>query len=103
MSNVIKNSSKIYAELLDAYETENKIERFEKCYGIVDAAEYKDIHYVITMLKESERSGDPSNIPFDSIETVVKALISLFAGKDLGKKAFFLDILEEARERKRCD
>ena len=54
MSNPIKETSKLYDNLLKIYDkTKDKKERFSKCYNLVNKANYKDIHYVISMLKQS--------------------------------------------------
>ena len=101
LANPISSSSKLYEKLLEAYNTQDKRVRFESCYQLVDQAEYIEIHYVISMLKEFNSTGDTSSLPLDHLEEILNPLTSLFAGNAEGRRAFLLDILEEARERKR--
>ena len=95
-NNKIALKCRVYQKLLDTYENE---EKFLKCYEVIDEADYYEIHYAITMLKafESVKIGD-TNIPvlsklFDSIV--------LYLSEHTTRRAYFLDLLEEARERKR--
>ena len=101
MENTIAATSELYEELLKAYDIKDKRARFDACYQIVDKAEYSEIHYVISMLKEFENTGDTSSIPIEKIEHILKTVTTLFAGKEAGRRAYLLDILEEARDRKR--
>ena len=101
MANSIAATSELYEKLLEAYKTQDKLSRFERCYQIADQAEYTDIHYVLTMLREVAYTGDVSSVPFEHIERILKVAIALFDRKGAGRRAFLMDILEEARERKR--
>lgn len=101
MANAIAATSELYEALLIAYDITDKRARFDACYQIVDQAEYMEIHYVISMLKEFENTGDTSSIPIEKIEKILKTVTALFAGKEAGRRAYLLDILEEARDRKR--
>lgn len=99
--NAIGKISELYSELLDAYEEKNKIKKFEKCYELADKATYKEIHMAISYIKEDNESGDISGIPNESVQKIMSALLTLVVGNVRGRKAYLLDILEEARERKR--
>ena len=68
---------------------------------IVDKSTYKDIHYLITKLKQFENADinlAPNN---DTIKSAANLLVSLFNSQYFSRNAFFMDILEEARDRKR--
>lgn len=103
MSNPIRDTSKLYDNLSIVYEnTTDKIERFEKCYDLANKASYNDIHYVISMLKENNSLDDAEDSLFvGDFTDVIKSVIKVFTGKTHMKHAFLLDILEEARDRKR--
>lgn len=102
MSNPIRDTSKLYNDLSTAYEnTSDKIERFEKCYILADKATYNDIHYVISMLRENNSLGAEDSLFAGDFTDIVKGVLKAFTGKTHMKHAFLLDILEEARERKR--
>ena len=102
MSNPIRDTSKLYDDLSATYEnTSDKIERFKKCYALADKASYNDIHYVITMLKENYSLGAEDSLFAGDLTDTIKGILKAFTGKIHMKHAFLLDILEEARERKR--
>ena len=103
MSNPIEESSIVYKALLRAYRIKDKRKRFAKCYNVVDRASYKEIHYIISMLKEA---GFDDDVPLPTIGSIdCSAILSivknLFANDIVRRRTFLLDILEEARERKR--
>lgn len=101
MANAIAAVSSLYEDLLIAYENEDKRSRFSTCYELADNAEYREIHFVISMLKEVELNDDAENILPDSFKTLLSAVKTLLASKENRRRVFLLDILEEARERKR--
>lgn len=102
MKNPIRESSAMYNELCIAYEEiENPKERFEKCYNIVEESDYMEICFVISMLKRCESVTIENIEGFNSIIQIVKAIFSSATNETKMKHVFFLDILEEARERKR--
>ena len=67
----------------------------------MNKASYKEIHYVISMLKQSNSLIE--NDLYNGIELteIVVKLFKSFMGEKYIRQAFLLDILEEARERKR--
>ena len=102
MKNPIRENSTMYNELCIAYEEiENPKERFEKCYNIVENSDYMEICFVISMLKRCESVTIENVEGFSSIIQIVKAIFSSATNETRMKHVFFLDILEEARERKR--
>ena len=102
MSNPIRDTSKLYDDLSAIYEnTSDKIERFKKSYALADEADYNDIHYVISMLRENSSLGAEDSIFAGDFTDIIKSVLKAFTGKTHMKHAFLLDILEEARERKR--
>ena len=102
MKNPIRENSEMYNELCVAYEEiENHKERFQKCYNIVEASDYNEICFVISMLKRSESVTIENIEGFNSIIQIVKAIFSSATNETRMKHVFFLDILEEASERKR--
>lgn len=101
MGNVIAKYSEMYERLISTYETTNAKERFYKCYSIVDEADYKEIHLVISMLKRDASVNIDNVESFSNIMQLFKAIIQSLSGKIQMRKSFLLDILEEARERKR--
>lgn len=100
-NNAIATVSDLYKDLIEAFEIKDKKERFEVCYKLANRASYKDIHMAITYVKEDDNSGDLSNIPDTEIVSILKSFLILFTGNLSGRRAYLLDILEEARERKR--
>lgn len=104
MSNPIRETSELYDKLCQVYDEEKLRERFKKCYTLIDDASYDEIHYVISMLKESSNEDDFSGISIGGIIDLsgIMNLLKLFAAsKTIRRCAFLLDLLEEARERKR--
>lgn len=102
MSNPIRNTSTLYDSLSTVYEnTTDKIERFQKCYDLANEANYTDIHYVISMLRENNSLGAEDSLFAGDFTDMLRSLLKAFTGKTHMKHAFLLDILEEARERKR--
>ena len=102
MSNPIEESSIVYKSLLRAYRIKDKRKRFAICYKVVDRASYKEIHYIISMLKEAGfddvQMPTIGTIDFSAILSIFN---NLFANDTIRRQAYLLDILEEARERKR--
>ena len=101
MGNAIAATSELDSQLIEAYEIDGRYSRFCACYDIVDQAEYKEINYAIALLKEFEGTPDGSEIELKGLGDLVTILKTLFASKEIRRKAYLLDILEEARERKR--
>ena len=99
--NVIAKDCKVYEDLLNAFaeNPKNPVERFNKCYDIIENANYYEIHFIISMLKEFENAGPNPQIIIEI--PAVKALLEIVNSNGRGRRAFFLDMLEEARERKR--
>ncbi len=105
MANPIQATSALYKNLCTAYQEEDKRVRFESCYKLADEASYEEIHYVISMLKEAGFDEDLPDISIGglSISNIIKGLKSFIGTEVVMRKAFLLDILEEARERKRTN
>ena len=104
MANPIRETSKLYDDLCTACEKTKLRERFEKCFELVEAASYEEIHYVISMLKEVEYTEDLEGISIGGIvdlSGIINALKIMFSSRTARSHAFLMDILEEARERKR--
>lgn len=102
MNNPIESTSEIYKELSATYEnTPDKRERFQKCFDIVNSASYEEIHYMISMLKETRSLNPNDALGSGDLADILSSIILAFTGKTQMKHAFLLDILEEARERKR--
>lgn len=104
MSNPIRETSELYDNLCQTYEDEKLRDRFNKCYTLIDDASYDEIHYVISMLKESSNEDDFNGISIGGIIDLsgIINLLNLFTtSKTIRRCAFLLDLLEEARERKR--
>lgn len=102
MSNPIRDTSILYDSLSTVYEnTTDKIVRFQKCYDLANEANYTDIHYVISMLRENNSLGAEDSLFAGDFTDMLRSLLKAFTGKTHMKHAFLLDILEEARERKR--
>ena len=99
--NVIAKDCKVYEDLLNAFKenAKNPVERFNKCYDIIENAHYYEIHFIISMLKEFENAGIDLNIFND--HPALRGLLEIVNKSGSGRRAFFLDMLEEARERKR--
>lgn len=103
-NNAIGKRSELYKELIDAFDCydiqvpEAHRQRFDRCYAIIDEAQYKEICYVISQIKELEHR-DPTGIT--EVEVLTTVAINVFAGKVTARGRFLLDLLEEARERKR--
>lgn len=98
--NVIAEKSELYQKLLKAYQIEDLGERFNKCYKLVDKAKYKEIHFVITCLKQNAAVDIPK-ISIEPINVFLESFFTGIAGSVMVRSTFLLDILEEARERKR--
>lgn len=96
MGNAIAEKSILYKNLLEACKDQNYLVRFNKCYDLVENADYKEIHFIITMLKANENAVGETNV--DLIDMLKGCIDSLFGNR--GRAAFLLDILEEARGRK---
>lgn len=106
MANPIRETSKLYDELCIACEKMKLRERFDKCYTLIDNASYEEIHYVISMLKEVECTEDLDGISIGGIvdlSGIINALKIMFSSRTARSHAFLMDILEEARERKRAN
>lgn len=102
MKNPIRENSAMYNLLCVTYECiEDPKERFEKCYNIIEESDYKEICFVISMLKRCESVTIENIEGFNSIIQIVKSIFSSATNETRMKHVFFLDILEEARERKR--
>lgn len=97
MSNVIADKSELYKKLLEVSEEKDYMQRFDNCYKLVDDADYKEIHFIVTMLKASENAVADTNISF--LDMAKGCIENVFGNR--ARAAFLLDILEEARERKR--
>ncbi len=97
--NYIAKDCKVYEDLLNAYNEnmDNPVERFYKCYDVIDKANYFEIHFIITLLKEFEGATFSSETDISGI----KELLELINHEGKSRRAFILDMLEEARERKR--
>ena len=96
VKNFIAKNSPLYGELLEAVKIKDSLERFETCYDLIHAANYEDIHYIITTLKELKATG---KTPIKITDTIT-SFFELFLGKS-GEKAILMDLLKEARKRKR--
>ncbi len=97
--NFIAKASKVYENLLEAYNSSDPVERFLKCFEILEKADYLEVHFAITMLKEINSKELPS-----SDNALVNSIIKLATtctSSTVGRRAYLLDMLEEARERKR--
>lgn len=110
MANPILEASELYRSLKPAYDnTKDLAFRFQTCYDIVDQASYSDIHFLITALKESRFTDGMQNaldasVPdaiLDAIKTLFNLLRTYVSVDAIKRNTFLLDILEEARERKR--
>lgn len=97
----ISDNSPLYENLIETYNTYKDKERFEKCYEIVDGSSYKDIHHLITMLKEFQGSAAEIELPNDTVKALSQFLINFFNKSYFARTAYLMDILEEARCRKR--
>ena len=97
--NVIAKDCKVYSDLLNAYKNNlsNPVERFFKCYDIIDKASYHEIHFIITLLKEFKGANFFSNTDLP----LIKEFLDFINRNGTSRRAFILDLLEEARERKR--
>lgn len=97
--NAIAKECKVYEDLLNAFNDNknNPVERFNKCYDVINTASYYEIHFIISMLKDFE-GGDPS---FNTNILGIVDLINAINSSGKSRRAFLLDMLEEARERKR--
>lgn len=104
--NVIGKRSQLYKELIDAYECyktgEDEVHRnrFFRCYEIVDEYDYEEICYVISMIKENTTV---ESIEFSKVKDIIEAVKIIFGFKLKARMSFLLEILEEARERKRVE
>ena len=96
MVNDIAKDSKLYTDLLDAYEIENKILRFNTCYDLVEASTYMDVLFVISRLKELDVIVDSESILVDTLKSIVDVLMFFIGNKSMRRRAYLLDILEEA-------
>ena len=101
MANAIEPHSTLYGALIRAYEIDDKRIRFFTCYDLAHNADYKEIHLAISMLKEAHSNNGVENIATDSLQIFLNGLKTVFLNEVNQRNAFLLDILEEARERKR--
>ena len=102
-SNAIAKDSTLYNQLINVYRDEkDKRKCFESCYKIIEEADYFEIHFLITRLKEFYNDGfDDFSASLPEPISFVNMINYAFNSESLKRKAFLLDILEEARERKR--
>lgn len=56
MGNVIAEKSKLYENLLGACNEQDYLVRFNNCYDLVESSDYKEIYFIITMLKANENA-----------------------------------------------
>ena len=105
MANPIQATSELYKKLCSVYQEQDKRVRFDSCYKLADEASYEEIHYVISMLKEAGLDDDIPDISIGglSVANIINGLKSFFGAEVVRRRAFLLDILEEARERKRTN
>lgn len=101
MKNAIAKDSYLYEELLRAYDVEDSLMRFNTCYEIIDQADYVDILFVISRLKELDCSAEIGGVLSESFQAVFLAIKHLFGSKSIRRCNYLLDLLEEAKERKR--
>ena len=99
--NEIAKVSELYHKLITAYEIEDKIVRFTTCYDLIDKATYKDVLFAISCVKECEAVSELDNALPEGIRTLVTAMKTVFASKVDRRQSYLLDLLEEAKERKR--
>ena len=103
LANPIRRNSELYDNLCIAFEeTELKL-RFDACYQLAKEASYEEIHFVISALKEAGFDEDlpDFSVAGFSLSNLMNALKAFVGAKVVRRKAFLLDILEEARDRKR--
>ena len=106
-NNYLGQRSELYNKLLEAEKIKDRYERFVECYEVIEDASYVEIHFIISAIKELEAIDESSvklvlgefTINVDIIAIIVSLLELLHKKK--GYKAFLVDLLEEARERKR--
>ena len=99
--NEIAKHSELYRGLIAAYEIDDKVVRFNTCYDLIENATYKDILFAISCVKECEAASELDNALPESIRMLVTALKTVFASKVDRRQSYLLDLLEEAKERKR--
>ena len=92
MGKYLAQRSRLYKKLLKAKKIDDRKERFDFFYDLIDNAEYKEIHFIISAKKELEAI----KIPNEKIQPYIEQLFAV-----RGFNAFLMDLLEEARERKR--
>lgn len=104
-NNVIGKQSDLYKQLIDIYDCYDKPkdilvkrERFNRCFETVDKSEYEEICFVISLLKELD---DVESSVIEAIQFILEILKRLLFSKEAKRNRFLLDLLEEARERKR--
>ena len=99
--NEIAKYSELYRNLIVAYENENKLIRFNTCYDLIEKATYQEILFVISCIKECETAEELDNAVPDAIKPLMTAMKTVFGSKIGRRQSYLLDLLEEARERKR--
>ncbi len=104
--NRIALNNEHYKLLLETYKDLEKepMNQFVHCYETIDKMKYIDIHFIITSLKAFETA---SSLPFagELVDATLQPILDLIGcvQNDKGRRAFLLDLLEEARERKRSE
>ncbi|MBQ4429767.1 MAG: hypothetical protein II871_08340 [Clostridia bacterium] len=103
--NILAQKSPVYKNVYEAYyNTDDPKERFDKCYRIIDAASYHEIHFIITYLKGMYGSSISDSIPsggiFKIISKIINQLNQLFGTAKYDFLRYIFDILVEARGRK---
>ena len=99
--NEIAKNSELYRNLIVDYDTENKLLRFNTCYDLIEKATYKEVLFVISCIKECEAAEELDNSVSDTIKPLITAMKTVFGSKIGRRQSYLLDLLEEARERKR--
>lgn len=99
--NEIAQYSELYRNLIVAYENDNKLIRFNTCYDLIEKATYREIVFAISCIKECETAEDLDNSVPDAIKPLITAMKTVFGSKIGRRQSYLLDLLEEARERKR--
>lgn len=104
-NNVIGKQSDLYRQLINAYDCYDnpkdlsvKKERYGRCYEIINDAKYEEICFVISLLKELD---DVENTAVEVLQIILEVIKRLLTSKEARRNRFLLDLLEEARERKR--
>lgn len=99
--NEIAKYSELYRKLIVAYETEDKLIRFNTCYDLIENATYKEILFAISCIKECEAAEELEDSLPDAVKQLTTAMKTVFGSKIGRRQSYLLDLLEEAKERKR--